>query len=56
MLILPNQEKFIVLSKRFLYYDTKKKDGLDSKASGNEEITPIYAEFNYYYLTFVIVT
>lgn len=46
-----------MLSKRFLFYDTKKKDGLNNqKLQASEEIFPLMAEFNSYYLNFVIVT
>ncbi len=49
---------FMVLSKRFIFYDTYKKgDFLEimDKAK-QEELIPFYCEFNKYYLTFVVVT
>jgi len=55
--MFPNQDKFMVLSKRFLIYDTIKKDFLEAlDKQKQDDCVPLLADFNSYYLTFVVVT
>ena len=55
MLMLPIEDRFLVFSKRFLFYDTQKKDHVN-KNINMDDVIPFLADFNRYYLSFFIVT
>lgn len=54
----PGTAKFMILSKRFIYYDTFKKgdfiEAMDKQKQN--ELAPFHCELNKYYLTFTVVT
>ena len=47
---------FVVFSKRLLFYDTLKADTLCDDKVSLEDVVPLHAEFNQYYLNFSIMT
>ena len=58
--MLPNEKKFAILSKRFVFYDTCNVDDITlvnkSSLGAVGEHHAIHAEFNRYYLNFVVVS
>lgn len=53
-----DSNKFAVLSKRLLFFETKmkKNKAAADKASSDDQTNPLMVEFNQYYMSFSIVT
>lgn len=55
ILTFPDEKKFAILSKRFLYYDIEELE--EALMIGREDDTiPLYATFNKHYNNFIICT
>lgn len=51
-----DSDKFAVLSKRLLFFETKKKKNQAGEKQKDEQVSPLMVEFNQYYMSFSVVT
>lgn len=53
IVILTKQDKFVLAGKRLMWFGLQRQSAVKSL---NAELTPIFADFNFYYQQFVVVT